>query len=370
VSTSSRADISLPQLRRRLLAWFDRHRRDLPWRRDRDPYHIWVSEVMLQQTTVAAVAPYFERFLATFPTLERLAAADEQDVLKAWEGLGYYRRARHLHRAARTLVAEHRGELPDDPEVWRDLPGVGRYIFGAVLSQAFGRRMPIVEANSARVLCRLLGQDGEIGSPAVRRWLWEQAERVLPMRRVGDFNQALMEVGALVCTSTNPDCHACPLRRDCAARRDGLQAVIPRKTAAPKPTEVREVAIVVRRGSRVLLARRPGDAGRWQNMWEFPRGELQPGETYEAAAVRLLPRLTGIDCELETELATIRHGVTRFRITLVALEADYRGGRFRSPFYTRGVWVRPEALAEYPVSMPQRRLASVVAAKTRQRRSF
>ena len=362
------ADISLPHLRRRLLAWFDRHRRDLPWRRDRDPYHIWVSEVMLQQTTVAAVVPYFERFLVTFPTLAALAAADEQAVLKAWEGLGYYRRARHLHRAARALT-EH-GKIPDDAAVWRELPGVGRYILGAVLSQAFDRRLPIVEANSARVLCRLYAQEGDASSPVVRRWLWERAEELLPRRRVGDFNQALMELGALVCTPTNPDCDACPLRRNCVARKHGLQSVIPRKTAAPKTTEVREVAIVVRRGLRVLLVLRPADAGRWQNMWEFPRGELGPGETYDAAARRLLPMLTGLDFELGSEVATIRHGVTRFRITLVALEGEYRGGRFRSPFYTRGVWVRPRELEDYPVSTPQRRLARVVAASSRQRRLF
>src|SRR5437764_753882 len=159
-------------IRRRLLGWFDRHRRDLPWRRDRDPYRVWVSEVMLQQTQVATVVPYFERFLAAFPTLADLAAADEQDVLRLWEGLGYYRRARHLHRAARLLAAEHGGTLPDDPDVWRDLPGVGRYILGAVLSQAFDRRLPVVEANTVRVLCRLFGETGDPGSGEVRRRLW------------------------------------------------------------------------------------------------------------------------------------------------------------------------------------------------------
>jgi len=353
-----------------LLAWFDRHRRDLPWRRDRDPYRIWVSEVMLQQTTVAAVVPYFERFLAAFPTLRELAAADEQAVLKAWEGLGYYRRARHLHRAARTLVAAHGGALPDDEDVWRELPGIGRYILGAVLSQAFDRRLPIVEANSSRVLCRLYGQDGDTSSPVVRRWLWERAEDLLPKRRVGDFNQALMELGALVCTPTNPDCVACPLKNDCAARKHGRQAVIPRKNVPPAPTEVREVAVVVRRGSRVLLVRRPPGARRWQNMWEFPRGELTARDSYDAAAARVLAPLTGIRAEFGAELATIRHGVTRFRITLVALEAEYRGGKFRSGFYTRGEWVRPKELDEYPVSAPQRRLATVVAATSRQRRLF
>src|SRR5262245_2491734 len=177
-----------PRLRRRLLSWFARHRRDLPWRRDRDPYRIWVSEVMLQQTTVAAVIPYFERFVATFPTVTELAAADEQDVLKLWAGLGYYRRARHLHRAARDLVAAHGGALPDDPDVWRDLPGVGRYILGAVLSQAFDLRLPIVEANTIRVLCRLYGQTGDPASAEVRAWMWERAEELLPQKQVGDFN--------------------------------------------------------------------------------------------------------------------------------------------------------------------------------------
>src|SRR5262249_38164845 len=169
-----------------------------------------------------------------------------------------------------------------------------------------------------------------------------------------------------VCTPTNPNCDACPLRRDCVARKGGLQAVIPRRSALPKPTEVREVAIVVRRGSHVLLVRRPADAGRWQNMWEFPRGELDPGETYDAAAARLLGSLTGIDAELGPELVTVHHGLTRFRITLVALEADYRGGRFCSQFYTRGVWVRPKELDDYPVSTPQRRLAGVGAPPTPQ----
>src|SRR5262249_26065537 len=200
-----------PPLPRRLRAWFDRHRRDLPWRRDRDPYRVWVSEVMLQQTTVAAVGPYFERFLAAFPSLADLAAADEQDVLRLWEGLGYYRRPRHLHAAPRRLVSEHGGTLPDDPAVWRDLPGVGRYILGAVLSQAFDRRLPIVEANSLRVLCRLFGYAGDPRSGEGQRWLWETAETVLPAERVGDFNQALMGLGALGCTPAAPPCGRCPL---------------------------------------------------------------------------------------------------------------------------------------------------------------
>jgi A/G-specific adenine glycosylase len=358
-----------PRLRRRLLAWFDRHRRDLPWRRDRDPYRIWVSEVMLQQTTVAAVGPYFERFLAAFPTLADLAAADEQEVLRLWEGLGYYRRARHLHAAARRLVAEYGGELPDDPAVWRDLPGVGRYILGAVLSQAFDRRLPIVEANSLRVLCRLFGYAGDPRSGDGQRWLWETATAVLPAKRVGDFNQALMELGALVCTPTGPRCGDCPVAGECVARKRGLQEAIPPKPVRPVTVEVREVALAVRRGPRVLLAQRPPDAQRWANMWEFPHAELAPSETYEAAAERLLGRI-GLAADLGPELLTVRHGVTRFQITMVCLEAAHRGGTFAAEDYARGVWLRPGELAQYPVSAPQRKLLRAVAAAKRQPRLF
>jgi A/G-specific adenine glycosylase len=358
------------RLPRRLLAWFARRRRDLPWRRDRDPYRVWVSEVMLQQTTVAAVGPHFERFLAAFPTVTDLANADEQTVLRLWEGLGYYRRARHLHQAARRLMAEHGGDLPNDPAVWAGLPGVGRYILGAVLSQAFDRRLPIVEANSLRVLCRLFGFTGDPRSGAGRKWLWEMADRVLPAKRVGDFNQALMELGALVCTPVAPKCDKCPVAAECIARTKGLQATIPRKATRPLVTAVREVALVVRRGPRVLLAQRPATAARWANLWEFPHGELEAAETHETAAERLVQSLTGLEVALGPELLTVRHGVTRFRISLVCLEAEYHAGKFRSEFYGRGLWLRPAELAEYPVSAPQRTLARAVAKTVRQRRLF
>jgi A/G-specific adenine glycosylase len=325
---------------------------------------------MLQQTTVAAVGPYFERFIAAFPMVTDLAKADEQDVLRHWEGLGYYRRAKHLHRAARMLVAEFGDRLPNDPEVWTNLPGVGRYILGAVLSQAFDRRLPIVEANSLRLLCRLFGYAGDPRSAEGEKWLWETARSILPVKRVGDFNQALMELGALICTPAAPKCGECPVAAACVARANNLQDLIPRKAARPTITEVREVALAIRRGPRVLLVQRPPDAKRWAGMWEFPHGELDAGESCEAAAERLVGTLTGLEVALGTELRTVRHGVTRFRITLVCLEAEYLVGRFRSPFYDRGRWLRPTELADYPVSAPQRTLAKAVAAAARQRRLF
>ena len=366
--TDAAADLRR-RLPRRLLDWFTRRRRDLPWRRDRDPYRIWVSEVMLQQTQAATVVPYFERFLQAFPTLADLAAADEQKVLRLWEGLGYYRRARDLLRTARLLAASHGGRFPDDPAALEDLPGLGRYTRNAVLSQAFDRRLPILEANSRRVLCRLFGRTGDPSRGPEQRWLWDAAEALLPARRVGDFNQALMELGALVCTPDAPCCSECPLADDCAARRLGLQDAIPACTPRPEPTEVREAAAVVRRGERVLLLQRPAE-GRWASMWEFPHAPLTEMESPDEAAARFLPELTGLEARLGPELVTLRHGVTRFRITLVCFEAEYLSGDFHSAFYRQGVWLTPHELAVHPVSSPQRRLAEVLADDDRPRRLF
>jgi A/G-specific adenine glycosylase len=342
-----------------LLPWFRHYRRDLPWRRTADPYRIWVSEVMLQQTQVATAIPYFQRFLDQFPTLASLAEADEQGVLRLWEGLGYYRRAGALHAAARQLMCEH-GGVPDDPELLARLPGFGRYTVGAVLSQAFDRRLPILEANSTRVLCRWFGCRDDPRRAAVRAWLWSVAELLLPEQHVGEFNQAVMELGALVCTPRDPKCHACPVAGLCAARRQRLQNVIPEKRAAAKTTHVDEVAVVIEKGPRVLLVQRPADAKRWANLWEFPHTELLPGESERAALRRTIRDLTGLDTRPARFLGSVRHNVTRFIITLRCYRARHVDGRYRSTFYQRGRWVPPARLAEYPLSMPQRKLARLL----------
>ncbi len=357
------------RLAQRLLDWFARERRDLPWRRDRDPYRIWVSEVMLQQTQAATVVPYFERFLQAFPTLTDLAAATEQDVLRLWEGLGYYRRARDLLRTARLLASTNGGRFPDEPAVLHGMPGLGRYTRNAVLSQAFDLRLPILEANSVRVLTRLFGRTGDPRRGPEQRWLWAAAETLLPLRRAGDFNQALMELGALVCTPKSPRCDECPLAKGCVARRLGLQAVIPARAPAPELALVREAAVVVCRGEQVLLLQRPPD-GRWASLWEFPHAPLLEGEASDEAAARLLHELTGLQGRLVSEIITLRHGVTRFRITLVCFEAEYLSGEFRSDFYQQAVWLTPAELGAYPVSSPQRRLAKILADDKKQRRLF
>jgi A/G-specific adenine glycosylase len=343
-------------LRIKLLNWFDRHQRALPWRASRDPYPIWVSEVMLQQTTVAAVVPYFERFLAAFPTIAALAEANEQQVLKLWEGLGYYRRARHLHAAARELVAKYSGTIPSDPVVWAGLPGVGRYILGAVLSQSFDSRLPIVEANSLRVLSRLLGYRGDPRAGEGKAWIWSSAEALLPKKRVGDFNQALMELGALVCLPTSPLCGQCPLSSHCVAKRDGLQEQIPPPKKKPVLVEVKEVGVVVRKGSKVLLLRRQANASRWQNMWEVPHGPINENEEIFAAAARVTRELTGLEVETEEQFTTIHHSVTRYRITLMCVKARYLSGRFTPGTYSASDWIHPPELEERPVSSSQRKL--------------
>lgn len=355
IACSSSPALVAPIVRRQLLRWFDRNARQLPWRADRDPYRIWVSEVMLQQTQVATVIPYFQRFLAAFPTLADLAHAELEDVLRLWEGLGYYRRARDIHESARRMVDAHGSGWPRNPADWQDLPGIGRYMLGAVLSQAFDLRLPIVEANSQRVLCRLFGQRTDPRQGPVRQWLWKVASELLPPRRPGDFNQALMELGALVCTA-RPQCGKCPLADICLARRLGQEEAIPPPARPPQVVQVREAAVVVRRGKEVLLVRRPPQ-GRWANLWEFPHAAAAPRETLAAAARRVLAELTGVRAALDKPFLTLQHSVTRHRISLTCFEARYRSGSFASSFYAAGKWLEPSQLQCHPVSAPQRRLA-------------
>jgi A/G-specific adenine glycosylase len=343
-------------LRRRLLAWFRTHQRPLPWRATRDPYAIWVSEVMLQQTLVATVVPYFERFLQCFPDLVALARAEEQEVLRLWEGLGYYSRARNLHRSAQFLAEAHNGQLPDDPDVLRKLPGFGRYTVGAVLSQAFDRRLPILEANSLRVLCRFFALPGDPRTAPLHERLWSIAAALLPRRASGEFNQALMELGALICTPAAPQCARCPLQKRCGAYRTNQQETLPFRPPPPAPVLQREAAVVVRQDNRVLLVQRP-PSGRWAGLWEFPHAPCLDAETPEAAAQRWLTQLTGIEASIGPELTTITHGVTRYRITVVCLEAIYQGGDFRSDFYQASAWVELNTLSDYPLSSPQRQIA-------------
>jgi A/G-specific adenine glycosylase len=300
-SSDSQASVEFPdsvwmaQFRRRILAWFRRSARDLPWRRTRDAYAIWVSEIMLQQTQVVTVIDYFERFLSAFPSIADLAAADEQEVLRLWEGLGYYRRARQLHAAARVIVAEHQGCFPREVQQIRALPGIGRYTAGAIASIGWDAREPILEANTIRVFSRLLAYRGDPQKNAGQQRLWEFAAGVLPKRDTGLFNQALMELGSEICTPRGPLCDQCPVCALCPTFRLGLQDEIPLPKRKTKYEDRHEAAVVVRRGDRVVL-RRCGPAERWAGLWDFPRFPVtaRRGESLSQQLERALEELTGL----------------------------------------------------------------------------
>lgn len=350
----------LATLRRNLIRWSGKLFRELPWRAVGDPYRVWISEIMLQQTTVAAVIPYYERFLRRFPDVAALAAASEQDVLALWEGLGYYSRGRNLHRAARVVIETHGGRFPETPEELQALPGVGRYTAGAIASFAFDRRAAIVEANTLRLYCRLLGDEGDPRSVDGQRRLWRFAEAILPTRGIGRFNQALMDLGATICTPTNPDCAKCPLKSVCRAFRSGRQALIPRPKPAAAVTHVDEVAFAIRRRGRYLVRQRT-PAERWAGLWDFPRIELPapPGEAMHTSWLRQLGRETGITASTPQALASADYTVTRFRIHLHRLVAEYAAGKWKPDAPSR--WVAAAAMAELPMSRPARDLARELA---------
>lgn len=339
-------------LRRRLLAWFATRARDLPWRQTRDPYRVWISEIMLQQTQVATVIPYYERFIAAFPDEAALAGASEQEVLRLWEGLGYYRRARNLHAAAKVIVAEHGGKFPRTVEAVRRLPGIGRYTANAILSIALDQRLPILEANTVRLHARLLAYAADPATAAAAKLLWEFAESVLPARDTGRFNQALMELGSLVCTPRNPACGECPLGELCPTRHGGWQDTIPAPAKKTRYEEVAETAVLVRHGARILV-RQCGPGERWAGLWDFPRhGEpLEDDQLIEATR-----RLTGVGIEIFRELTVIKHGVTRYRITLRCVEARAQSVPEELPPAVR--WVTTEELRQLPLSATGRKLAS------------
>jgi A/G-specific adenine glycosylase len=342
----------------RLLDWYARRKRDLPWRHTHDPYRIWVSETLLQQTQVATVIPYYERFIARFPDIRALAAAPLDDVLKAWEGAGYYARARNLHRAAQQVVEEHRGRVPRSVEALLKLPGVGRYMAGAIASIAFDQDAPILDANVTRVLCRYfdIRGDPEKGmGGAERERLWKLAEELIPPGRARDFNQALMDHGATVCLPRGPRCEICPVRRGCAARRLGIQEELPAKRRkARRPHYEIGAGIIWKRG-RILIQRRPPQ-GLLGGLWEFPGGKREHGETLEECVRREVREELGIDVKVGEEFAVVEHGYSHFTITLHAFTCEHVRGRVRLLHATAFEWVRPRELKDYAFPAANRKI--------------
>jgi len=348
--------------RRRLLAWYAKHARDLPWRKSSNPYRVWVSEVMLQQTQVETVKPYFQRFMKAFPTLKKLAAAEEQQVLRLWEGLGYYRRARGLHAAAQQIVAEHGGRFPRDVATLQTLPGIGRYTAGAIVSIAFDQRAPILEANTIRLFSRLIGYREDPTKSAAQKVLWQTAEEVLPRKKIARFNQALMELGSLVCKPSNPNCDACPAAALCVTNETGAQASIPLSTKKVKFTEVSEAAVVVRKNGHVLL-RQCAEDERWAGLWDFPRFAIESeGPLFvREELIAKVQKQTGVKIKPGNLLKTMKHGVTRYRITLDCYEASYVSGKLKRTASKKLRWCALKEMNDLPLSSTGRKLAKFIA---------
>lgn len=333
----------------RLLRWFDRHgRKDLPWQHPRDAYRVWLSEVMLQQTQVSTVIGYFERFVGALPTLRELASADEDTVLALWSGLGYYRRARFLHRAARICVERHNGEMPRDYEALAALPGIGRSTAGAILAQAYGMRFPILDGNVKRVLTRYHGIHGQPSQSAVEKQLWRHADAHTPAERVADYTQAIMDLGATICVRSRPACEACPLQNDCVAYRDNLTTQLPsRKPAKVIPTRS-TVMLVLRDAQRRVLLERRGPAGVWPGLWSLPEASDSD------SAWSIAQKFARIDDA--QALASFVHVFSHYRLDIEPL-------LFEDAIAHRGVadnpqqrWCSPDELATLGLPAPVREL--------------
>ncbi|MDG2470572.1 MAG: A/G-specific adenine glycosylase [Pirellulaceae bacterium] len=324
------------RLRSHLRKWFAVNKRDLPWRKNRDPYRIWLSEVMLQQTQVVTVVDYFNRFTSQFPTIQQLAAAPEETVLSLWEGLGYYRRARNMHAAAKIIATQFDGQFPNNLKEVMALPGIGRYSAGAILSIAFDQRHPILEGNTFRLHSRLLGVNADPRSKPVENYLWEFSTRVLPQRRTGDFNQALMEIGSEICKPKKPDCQHCPLAKLCAANALGIQSELP---ISGKKTiyEPRNQALVIVHSHKQFLARKRTSEEWWSGLWDFFRIDTssENDATNRRTIEAELQEQIGISISLpEKPTKVIRHGVTKYRIRLACYSVAVDGPMPNSKKYS------------------------------------
>ena len=351
----------MPRLSSRLLSWYHKNKRTLPWRGSSDPYEVWVSEIMLQQTRVETVIPYFEKWMRLFPNIRALADASEHDVLNAWEGLGYYSRARNLHRAAKIVADQYNGILPRDLDALRKLPGIGRYTLGAITSIAFGMDVPALDGNIRRVYARLFDISEPADSTVGEKILWQLAEAHLPKGHAGDYNQALMDLGATICLPKNPRCLICPLMMICKARINGTQNQRPlMKPKKDVPQYLHAAAVIVGQvgnlRNKVLLAQRPSK-GLLAGMWEFPNGRVNGNPAKELA--RALK--TGYNLDLRAKrnkdlLATVQHAYTHFKVTVHAFQCELasmpRNGNLK--------WVLLKKLDDYPMGKVDRQIAKMI----------
>ena len=355
------------EIARRLVDWHTRHQRSLPWRTipagARDAYAVWISEIMAQQTRLDTVVDYYHRWMARFPTIEALAAADQQDVLKAWEGMGYYARARNLHRAAQQVIAEHNGELPDDRATLLKLPGIGEYTVGAILSMAFGQAEPILDGNVKRVLSRLADIDQPINETVILKQLWQLARNVVeaaPTGAAGICNEALMELGALICIPSDPRCLICPMVDLCAAAERGTQSQRPVMPVRKQTPHYDVAAGIIWQGepfvSKLLIAQRPQN-GLLGGLWEFPGGKIEPSDADLPACLRReIDEELAIQIDVGALLTVVQHAYTHFRITLHAFQARHVSGEPQTIGCADWRWVELADLDAFPFPVTDQKI--------------
>ena len=341
------------KIQKKLLQWFRKNGRDLPWRRTRDPYAIWVSEIMLQQTQVSTVIPYYLRFLKSFPTVRQLAKADLSKVLKVWEGLGYYSRARNLHRASRIVSNHFNGEIPDNLTDLRTLPGIGRYTAGAILSIAFNKPAPILDGNVKRVLSRLFAVSGNPVRGKTEGLLWHLSGSLIPRGRASSFNQGLMDLGAMTCTPKEPQCSKCPLRDLCTARASGDPERFPTKILKKKIPHIEAVSAVIQKNGKVLLKQRPPE-GLLGGLWEFPNWRIEEKRSLRLRLRKYIEKETGLNVEVKEPVGTFQQTYSHFKLTLHTYHCQSRDAK------EKGKWVPISKLRLLPMSRIHRRIAEKI----------
>ncbi len=341
----------------KLLNWYAENAREMPWRGNPDPYAVWVSEIMLQQTRVDTVLPYFERWMRRFPDIQTLAEASQQDVLNSWEGLGYYSRARNFHKAAQIVIDQYNGQLPVDPSALKSLPGIGAYTAAAIASIVFGLDEATLDGNIRRVLARIFDVEHPLGTTLAEKRLWELARQNLPSGKAADYNQALMELGATLCSPRNPKCEVCPINEDCQAFKLGIQEQRPVKKKKSEVPHHTVTAAVIQQNGKVLLAQRP-EGGLLGGMWEFPGGKKKPGESLHACLKREICEELGVDIEVGEPFGVYEHAYTHFRITLHAFCSTILSGTPQLLDHTDLRWVKPAEFSQYPMGKIDRQIAN------------
>lgn len=349
----------------RLLAWYRRNKRSLPWRETKDPYRIWISEIMLQQTQVDTVIPYYHRFLKAFSTLSSLARAPLQDVLKVWENLGYYSRARNIHSAAKIIVAKFCGQVPDNLEEIKTLPGIGEYSAGAILSIAYGQVLPAVDGNVRRILCRLFAIRKPVDDTREQKQLQKIAASLIPVKHPSDFNQALMDLGATICKAKNPDCSHCPVARLCQARNKSLQNVLPITRKSPAIPHRLAAAAVIRNSKGLLLVVQRPASGLLASLWKLSGGFIKSGEDPENSLKRSVKEELGITIRSGKHLTSVNHTYTHFRITLQAYECRLLKGNPKPLGCQNWRWASINDLKKLPLSKIDRMIITLAENESR-----